>query len=569
MTYRTTRTYDINQLDYLIDFDSLVDNALTVLTDFASKNHIDGFVSCTLDLVYPDLNMLEDTNYRWNHHAEKLTEKIHKRFSDTEWTITNPRSNMFNILDFAYSTLPHRITTAVQSGKNQFLQSIEVSIPCRESFKSTMIVLRVLLKMITPDWFQYAESASLTTWATVPPNPKDVIVHRELGEKVPWKQWLRKENRAEAVEYFHTPGVAELLVEECKGFYMMADKAQRGEKTVRRYLYDKGSKKHLSVDKPSDIINLVEEKEFYSFYSSCETKKGEVGKVCIDLDARWMLQSLLGPETTWSLECALVDAVLQLGAQLQWPSPAIKFSGLHGIHVYWLVEEGAVGSEWIEIEPYRETVFKMDKTIIKKKTTESFLRPFIGFKTLMQAMVLRAKQQYMDWSNVPISDSIFQVLGIEDPGQLVTLGTLEDQIITKLGVDVISHPKGVFRTVLSPHFKSGLVSRNIRNQLGQIGSEYRIWRYMRKLAEQQQVIDELLQDYKTMKPNPGILKKEHLESLAERVVGDVSILLKISPAAASNLTPETYQRYQSQYSEKKARKPWRPWNVEEQYTQTY
>jgi hypothetical protein len=92
---------------------------------------------------------------------------------------------------------------------------------------------------------------------------------------------------------------------------------------------------------------------------------------------------------------------------------------------------------------------------------------------------------------------------------------------------------------------------------------------MRKLSEQQQVIDELLQDYKTMKPNPGILKKEHLESLAERVVGDVSILLKISPAAASNLTPETYQRYQSQYSEKKARKPWRPWNVEEQYTQTY
>jgi len=566
MTYRTTRNYDINRLDYLIDFDSLVDNALTVLTDFASKNHIDGFVSCTLDLVYPDLNLLEDTNYRWNHHMEKLTEKIHKRFNDAEWTITNLRSNMFNILDFAYSTLPHRITTAVRTGKNQFLRSIEVSIPCRESFKSTIIVLQVLLKMITPDWFQYAKSASLTTWATVPPNPKDVIVHQELGEKVPWKHWLRKENRAEAIDYFHTPGVAELLVEECKGFYMKADKAQRGEKTVQRYLYDKGSKKHLSVDNPSDLINLVEEKEFYAFYSSCETKKGEVGKVCIDLNARWMLQSLLGPETTWSLECALVDAVLQLGTQLQWPSPAIKFCGLQGIHVYWLVEEGAVGSEWIEIEPYRETVSKIDKTIIKKSTKGSFLRPFSGFKTLIQAMVLNAKQQYMDWSSVPISDSTLQALGIEDHGQLITVGTLADQSITKLGVDVISNPKGVFRTVLSPHFKSGLVSRNIRNQFGQIGSEYRIWRYMRKLAEQQQVIDDILQDYTVMKPNPGILKKEHLESLAERVVGDVSILLKFSPAVASNLTPETYQRYQSQYSEKKARKPWRPWNVEEQYT---
>ena len=568
MTYKSTRTYDIKLLNRLIDFDSLVDNAIATLTDFASKNHIDGYVGCTLDIVYPDLNLLEDNNYGWNHRVEKLTEKIHKRFSDVDWAITNLRSNMFNVLDFAHSTLPHRITTAVRKGKYQILRSIEVSIPCRESFMSTMMVLRVLLKMITPDWFQYAESASLTTWATVPPNPNDVIVHQELGEKVPWKYWLREENRAEAIEYFHTPGIAEALVEECKGFYMKADKAQRGEKTVRRYLYDNGSKKHLSIDTPADIINLVEEKGFYAFYSSCETKEGEVGKVCIDLNARWMLQSLLGPETTWSLECALVDAVLEVGSQLQWPSPAIKFSGFRGIHVYWLVEEGAVGSEWIEIEPYRETAIKIDKHIIKKKTTESFLRPFIGLKTLMQAMVLRAKQQHMDWSNVPISESTLQALGIETPEQLITVGPLEDRFITKMGVDIISHPKGVFRTVLSPHFKSGLASRSIRNQFGQIGSEYRIWRYMRQLANRKQVIDDILQDYRIMKPNPGVLKRTHFESLAEQVVGDVSLLLKFSPAVASELTPETYNRYESRYSEKKERKPWRPWNVDEQYTRT-
>jgi hypothetical protein len=561
MTYKSTRTYDIKLIDRHIDFDSLVDNVIRSLTDFASKNHIEGYVGCNLDLVYPDLNLLEDTNYGWNHRVERLTENIHKRFSDVDWAITNLRSNMFNVLDFAHSTLPHRITTAVRKGKYEILRSIEVSIPCRASFMSTMMILRVLLKMITPDWFQYAESASLTTWATVPPNPKDVIVHQELGVKVPWKHWLREENRAEAIEYFHTPGVAEVLVEECKGFYMNADKAQRGEKTVRRYLYDTGSKKHLSIDTPADLINLVEEKGFYAFYSSCETKNGEVGKVCIDFDARWMLQSLLGPETSWSLECALVDAVLKLGAQLQWPSPAIKFSGSRGIHVYWLVEKGAVGSEWIEIEPYRETAIKIDKHIIKKKTTESFLRPFIGLKTLMQAMVLRAKQQHMDWSNVPISEPTLQALGIEAPEQLISVGPLEDRFITKLGVDIISHPKGVFRTALSPHFKSGLVSRSIRNQFGQIGSEYRIWRYMRQLTNRKQVTDDLLQDYKIMKPDPGVLKRTHLESLAEQVIGDVSLLLKFSPAVASELTPEAYNRYESRYSEKKERKPWRPWNV--------
>jgi hypothetical protein len=186
----------------------------------------------------------------------------------------------------------------------------------------------------------------------------------------------------------------------------------------------------------------------------------------------------------------------------------------------------------------------------------------------MQAMVLRAKQQYMDWSNVPISESTLQALGIEASEQLITVGPLEDRFITKMGVDIISHPKGVFRTVLSPHFKSGLASRSIRNQFGQIGSQYRIWRYMRQLANRKQVIDDILQDYRIMKPNPGVLKRVHFESLAEQVVGDVSLLLKFTPAVASELTPETYNRYESRYSEKKERKPWRPWNVEEQYTRT-
>ncbi|MHA2178347.1 MAG: hypothetical protein ACXAAO_03985 [Candidatus Thorarchaeota archaeon] len=563
MTYKPTRSYDIKLHDRLIDFDSLVDNAISALTDFATQNQIDGYVGCNLDLVYPDLNLLEDNNNGWNHRIENLTDKIHRQFSDVDWAVTNLRSSIFNVLDFAHSTLPHRITTAVRKGQNQLLRSIEVSIPCRESFLPTLIVLRFLLKMITPDWFRDAESANLTTWATIPPNPNDVIVHQELGKRVPWKHWLHEDNRAEVIQYFRTPGVAESIVEECKGFYMMADKAHRGEKNVQRYLYDEGSKKHLSIDTPADVVNLVVEKGFYAFYSSCETLNGDVGKVCIDIDARWMLQSLLGPETTWSLQCALVDAILELGTHLQWPNPAIKFSGSRGVQVYWLVEKGAVGSDWIDIEPYRETAFNIDRRIIKKKTTESFLHPFIGLKTLIQAMVLRAKQNHMDWSFVPISDQTLQALGIETPEQVITIGALEDQFNTKLGVDVISRPKGVFRTALSPHFKSDLVSRNIRNQFGQIGSEYRVWRYMSRLAERQQVREDLLQDHRIMRPNPGTLNRKHLELLAERVVNDVSMLLKFSAAVVSDLTPETYQHYESLYAKRKVRKPWRPWNANE------
>jgi hypothetical protein len=91
---------------------------------------------------------------------------------------------------------------------------------------------------------------------------------------------------------------------------------------------------------------------------------------------------------------------------------------------------------------------------------------------------------------------------------------------------------------------------------------------MRKLAEQQQVREDIIHDHKILKPGPGTLTKHHLETLAEQVVGDVSILLKFSPAVASEITPETYQRYESRYSNKKRQKPWRPWNVEDQLTQT-
>ena len=80
----------------------------------------------------------------------------------------------------------------------------------------------------------------------------------------------------------------------------------------------------------------------------------------------------------------------------------------------------------------------------------------------------------MDWSKVNLTSEVFEALGIRFPEQLINVGPLDDRYMTKLGVDIISQRKGVFRTVLSPHFKSGLVSRSIRNQFGQIGSEFRV-----------------------------------------------------------------------------------------------
>jgi len=61
MSYRTTRIYDFKLLDRHIDFDSLVENAIASLNEFAQKHVIEGFVGCTLHLVYPDLTLVEDS----------------------------------------------------------------------------------------------------------------------------------------------------------------------------------------------------------------------------------------------------------------------------------------------------------------------------------------------------------------------------------------------------------------------------------------------------------------------------------------------------------------------------
>ena len=188
------------------------------------------------------------------------------------------------------------------------------------------------------------------------------------------------------------------------------------------------------------------------------------------------------------------------------------------------------------------------------------MRPFGGLKTLIQAMVLRAKFQHMDWSKVPLSAGTMEALGIESPAQLITVGPLEDRFMTKMGVDIISQPKGVFRTVLSPHFKSGLVSRNIGNQFGQIGSQYRVWRFMRKLASREQVMEDMLTDYREMQANPGTLQREHLETLAELVRGDVSMMIRFSPGNASVLVPAKYHQYEKRYTRLHDYQPWRPWS---------
>ena len=78
-------------------------------------------------------------------------------------------------------------------------------------------------------------------------------------------------------------------------------------------------------------------------------------------------------------------------------------------------------------------------------------------------------------------------------------------------------------------------------------------------ASRERVVEDLLEDHWVMKARPGVLEKGHLESIAELTRGEITMLLRFSPANASALTPRKYRIYEERYSGRTIWDSWRPW----------
>lgn len=79
---------------------------------------------------------------------------------------------------------------------------------------------------------------------------------------------------------------------------------------------------------------------------------------------------------------------------------------------------------------------------------------------------------------------MLQGLGREHHDEVIILGKDEDTNPGRLSIDTISATKAVFRTPLSLHYKSELVSRPILNTFSQIDAVCRMWPFMKHHATQ-------------------------------------------------------------------------------------
>ena len=100
----------------------------------------------------------------------------------------------------------------------------------------------------------------------------------------------------------------------------------------------------------------------------------------------------------------------------------------------------------------------------------------MALKTIVQGLVVRA--MFEEFST-DLPESLLDQLCLEDFAHLVTFSVKDHKVDSKIKIDVISMPQGVFRTALSPHKKTGLVSRNIRGVLGGIDTPFLDWEMIR------------------------------------------------------------------------------------------
>ncbi|MHA2066532.1 MAG: hypothetical protein ACXABY_19340 [Candidatus Thorarchaeota archaeon] len=138
-------------------------------------------------------------------------------------------------------------------------------------------------------------------------------------------------------------------------------------------------------------------------------------------------------------------------------------------------------------------------------------------------------------------------MGLKDKSQLITTGREADRL-SKLAVDVIAQAKGVFRSVLSPHYKTGLVSRSIRSEVGQIETRFLNWDMMKEMASMEYVALEIQSEPQAVVSTPGVLTADHLTTMAQNLTGDVFTVAKFSPPDASELIPEQFDKYTSRYA---------------------
>lgn len=201
----------------------------------------------------------------------------------------------------------------------------------------------------------------------------------------------------------------------------------------------------------------------------------------IDLDVQPGVVQQLGQSGAWALACRASDELVVAARSAGFPCPARKFSGSRGIHLVWDLEPGALeldpATGFVDLPGYvaavRQAEPKAGYLVANKDLLAS---PARASKVILQAVVLLAMHGGIAGSSF-LDARERSVLAVAKTGGVLAL----DKGDPRADLKIIADTQPTVHRWLSPHLKSGLVSRSVVDAMGEILPEFRS--YLTVVAE--------------------------------------------------------------------------------------
>jgi hypothetical protein len=316
----------------------------------------------------------------------------------------------------------------------------------------------------------------------------------------------------------------------------------------------------ITIMSPDEVAGLVADRDFGAFYPWIERHDGQVSVLVCDLDMGRGFVGLLGPRLAWAACCNVSDAIVAAAKALGLPMPARLYSGSRGIHVVWNVDADAfqLGGEdgSIVLPGYKLAVLSVEPKAEHLTSLDKYLHnPRFASKLVLEALVLHAMHAHMVNGTI-MDDQCRRALEIGRDAWSCTLDRTKDpQYPSKVTVDC----QPLVHRWLSPHHKSGRVTRSIVDETGTLRPEFRTLAVIQDESELHHVVDELPKKPERFAPHPGFVPGETIEALCEpRALGaTIAMLLGEGTGPCCTLTAQKYadlHKYYRGFLEERAKK---------------
>ncbi len=365
----------------------------------------------------------------------------------------------------------------------------------------------------------------------------------------PISTWLTLEHKDDVLRWFKIPEVAAMVADGCKHKRVTVDKMNKAAAVTKRANFSEDQP--ITILSPADVPDLVEARDFGAFYPWIEQDDGQVARLVCDLDMGKGFVGLLGPRLAWASCCNLSDAIVRAATALGMPVPARLYSGSRGIHVVWDVDPDAFqlggGDGSIVLPGYKLAVLAVEPKAGHLTSLDQYIHsPRFASKLFLEAVVLHAMHTQMG-NGAIIDDVGRRALDITRDSLTCTLDRNKDvRYPTKVTVDC----QPAVHRWLSPHHKSGRVTRSMVDEAGAIRREFRELARVQDQSELWYAAKELPKAPERYAPRPGFVPEAVVEALVEpRQLGaTIAMLLAEGLVAFCTMSAARYAELHEYYA---------------------